>query len=57
MMCMTYLLMKDVKRSGNEHVARYMQDIRRTLSVPGVLESMLLELLGISGYSLALTFN
>ena len=57
MMCMTYLMMKDVKRPGNGHVARYMQDIRQTLSVPGVLESMLLELLGISGYSLALTFN
>ena len=34
-----------------------MQDILRTLSVPGVLESIPLELLGISGYPLALTFN
>ena len=57
MMYMTYLLMKDAKRSGNEHVARYMQDTLRTLSVPGVLEAMLLEKLCISGYPLALTFN
>ena len=54
---MTYLMTKDGSRLGNENPLRGILDNRSSGASCCLHEAVPLEKLGISGYSLALTFN